>query len=175
VRLLERGRTGLDAHPPGDLAHRLEQRQGAVGAGDGLVGDCGDPGPDQVGGLLGIWREVEVGVEHLAFVELGALAGLGLLDLHHHLAFGEDLVGSGDDLGPGRTILGVVRADADPRAAFDPHGVAVLDQFLGALGRQPDAELLVLDFARAADQHGAISFGQVVTRDTTFAQLAGLA
>ena len=35
----ERGGAGLDRHAPGDLAHRLEQRQ-AASAGDGLIGNA---------------------------------------------------------------------------------------------------------------------------------------
>ena len=98
--------------------------------------------------------EVQIGVENLPFAQLRPLVRLRLLDLHHHLALGEDSVGRVDDLGSRRPVLRIVRPDADAGAAFDPHLVPVLDEFLGRLGRQPDAVFLVLDFARAADQHG---------------------
>ena len=88
-----------------------------------------------------------------------ALFGLRFLDLHHHLALGEDRLRGGDDRRAGSAVLIVAGADADPGAAFDPHLVAVLDQLLGAFRRQADPVFLVLDLARAADQHGCVSSG----------------
>ena len=116
-------------------------------------------------------REVEVGVEQLPGVELGALVRLRLLDLHHHLAFGEDRFRTRDDLRSGGLVLLVGGADAEAGAAFDPHLVAVLDELLGALGRQPDAVFLVLDLARTADQHGGPPLAATfVTSETGYAQ-----
>src|SRR4029079_13488017 len=55
--------------------------------------------------------------------------------------------------------------------ALDPHLVAVLDQLLGAFRGQPDPELLVLDLARAADQHRrSPPSPQFVTLDTKAVQ-----
>src|SRR5690606_19790782 len=96
--------------------------------------------------------------------------GLRLLDLHHHLAAEEDRFGAVDDLGAGGTVLVVVGADAEPGTGLDPDRVAALDQLLDALGRQPDAVFLVLDLARAADQHGLSPPVRVVTPATIAAQ-----
>ena len=56
VGFLERGGAGLDRHAARDLAHRLEQRQGAARTGHGFIGNRGDAGLDQIGGLLRIGR-----------------------------------------------------------------------------------------------------------------------
>src|SRR5690606_11258699 len=128
-----------------------------------LVGDSRDARLHQIGGLLRIGREVAVGVEDLALAKLRALVRLGLLDLHHHPAFGKDPVGRLDDLRTRRAVLLVVSADAAARAALDQDRVAVPDQLLAALGRQSDAIFLVLDFAGAADQHGHSPLAGLVT------------
>ena len=62
VGLFQRGCPGLNAHPACHLAHRLEQRQGVAGAGDGFIGNGRDAGLHQIGCLLWIGGEVEVGI-----------------------------------------------------------------------------------------------------------------
>ena len=62
-------RAGLRGDSSGDLAHRGEQREGAVGGGDGLVGDGGGPRRQQrVGAVLG-GGEVQVGEQHLILAQ----------------------------------------------------------------------------------------------------------
>src|SRR3546814_10815462 len=74
------------------------------------------------------------------------LDGLGFLDLHHHLAGGENLFGGLDDLGARLDIEAVVRADPFARAGLDEHAVAVDDEFARAFGGQADAIFVILDF-----------------------------
>ncbi len=92
--LLEAMGAGLDRHAACNLAHRRQQRQAAARAGHGLIGDADGARLDQVLGLLRIGREMEVGVEDLAFAQHRALDRLRFLDLHDHVGLGEDLGGS---------------------------------------------------------------------------------
>ena len=87
----------LDRHPPGDLAHRLEERQRAVARGHRLISDAGRAGLDQALGLVGIGGEMEIGEEQMARLQQGDLARLRLLHLHDHVGLGEDLGGIGGD------------------------------------------------------------------------------
>jgi hypothetical protein len=98
VRLLQAVRTDLHRHSAGDLTHRREQRQRAVRRGNRLVRDASGARLDQCLGLLRIWREMQVGVEHLALVQLRALLRLRLLHLHDHLGLVENLLGRRRDL-----------------------------------------------------------------------------
>ena len=71
LRALERMGAGLDRHASGHLRHRGQQREPAALVGDGLVGDAGRAAGDEVAGLVGVGREVEVGEQHLARVAGG--------------------------------------------------------------------------------------------------------
>jgi hypothetical protein len=152
--LFQCGGAGLHAHATGDLAHRLEQRQRSARTGHGLIGDAGHAAGEQFPGLFGIRCQVEVSVKDLAFAQASAFDRLRFLDLHHHFAFGKDDLGSVDDLGASGDILRIGGADSGTGLGFDPHLVTVVDQFAGALGREADAILVVLDFLRATDAHG---------------------
>ena len=122
--LLEIMGADLDRHPPGDLAHRLQQRQRAVIGGHRLIGDAGRARRDQALGLLGIGREVEIGEEQVARLEQGDLLRLRLLHLHDHVGCGEDLGGAGRDASrrhrhsPGRRS----RCRARPWSRRSPRG-----------------------------------------------------
>jgi hypothetical protein len=94
MRLLQAVGAGLHRQPAGDFRHRRQQRQPPFGCGDGFIGDAdGAAGVDQVGTLLGVGRQVQVGVQDLPLAQHRALAGLRLLDLDDHLGTGEDLLG----------------------------------------------------------------------------------
>ena len=84
-RLLQVRRADLRGHAAGDLGHRGEQRERAVGQLDGLVGDADGARADEADGLLVVGGEVQVGVEDLAGAQLRDLDGLRLLDLDDHV------------------------------------------------------------------------------------------
>ena len=81
VRLLERPGAHLRGEPAGDLAHRREQRQLAVGRLDRLVGDRGDAGPDECPRQRLVCRDVQVREERQALAEPAVLLGDRLLHL----------------------------------------------------------------------------------------------
>jgi hypothetical protein len=120
----------------------------------GLVGDSSDPAFDQLAGLLGVGGEVEISVEDLPFAEHRALDRLRLLDLDDHFGAVEHRLRVGLDDRAGRLVVAVAGADAQARAALDPDLVAVRGELARALGRQPDAVLVVLDLADGTDAHG---------------------
>ena len=68
VLLLQATRADVRRHAAGDLRHRREQRQRALRAGHGLVGDRGHARRHQVLGLLAVGREMQVGEQDLAGV-----------------------------------------------------------------------------------------------------------
>ena len=112
------------------------------------------PDAKQPLGLLRIGREMEIGVEDLAFAQLHPFGGLRLLDLDDHVGLGEHFFGGLGDAGAGGAVGVVVGADAGACAGLDQHFMAVRDIFAHRARRQPDAVLVVLDFLRAADAHG---------------------
>jgi hypothetical protein len=57
---LQRACGGLDSHPPGDLAHRGEQRQLAVGSLHGLIGDGVDLLVEQELGELLVGGQMQI-------------------------------------------------------------------------------------------------------------------
>jgi hypothetical protein len=142
----------------------------AARAGDRLVGDRGHATIKQIARLIGIGGEVEIGVEDLALAQFLALFGLRFLDLHHHLALGEDRVRPVDDFGAGGHILLVRRVDAEARTALDPDFVALAGQLVGAFGRQADTVFVILDFLGATDAHGILLLGPSVTTATVWRQ-----
>ena len=119
MRLFERSRAGLNRHAPRNLAHRFEQRQAAMRAGDGFIGDAHRTRFHQVARLVGIGGKVEIGVEDLPFAEHRALTRLRFLDLYHHVALREDFLGGLDDFGARLDIIAIMRTDARTRAGLD--------------------------------------------------------
>ncbi len=130
----------------GDLAHREEQRVGAVRELDRLVGDRPDVGGEHaLGEVLGVGRgQMQVRVEDLALLEHGPLDRQRLLDLDDHVGPGEDLFDLGQR-GAGGLVGGVLEAAADACALLDEDGVAGAHELLDAVRRDRDAVLLVLD------------------------------
>ncbi len=100
---------------------------------------------------------MQIGEQHLAFLEHGPFLGLRLLDLDDHLSAVEDLRGGADDLRPGGLIVGVLRADPDTRVGFDDDIVAVVNYFLDALRREPNPVLVDFYFFGNAYQHDSTS------------------
>ena len=170
MRLFQRRSASLDAHPTSHLAHRFEQRQRTALPGDGFISDGRYARLDEIGGLLGVGSEVEVGVEDLTFAQFGAFDRLRLLDLHHHLALSKNRIGSVDDLRASGDILFVGGTNAEAGTAFDPDLVPAHDQFASAFRRQADAIFVVLDFLGATDAHGGLLVGALVTSETSLPQ-----
>ncbi len=152
-RLLQVRRADLCGHAAGDLGHRGEQRQRAVGKLDRLVGDAHGAGAEEAHGLLVVGGEVQVGVEDLAGAQPLDLDRLRLLDLDDHVGASEDLVGGVDELGTGGDVLGVGERGAVAGGLLDENRVAVRDELARAARRHADAELVVLDLLGHSNDH----------------------
>ena len=143
----------LRREPAGDLGHRGQQRQRAVGQLDGLVGDRGDAGVDQRIGALARGGQVQVGEQRLPGSHPVVLLGDGLLDLQDQLTGGPHLVGGVQDGGAGALELLVGDRGAEARVPLDVDLMAVQAQLVDARRRDRDPELVVLDLAGDADLH----------------------
>ena len=150
---------GLYGHAPRHFAHGRQQGQAVIGTGDGLVGDGDTTGIQQRPGLPRVGCQVQVGKQHLALPQHGALPGLGLLDLDHHLGPFEHLGGAGDDLGPGLPVQLVAQAYALPRAALHDNLVPVVGQLVDTARGQADPVFMGFYFFWYTDQHGVSSLG----------------
>ena len=153
VDLFQMVRAGLHRQSPGHLGHRRQQRQAAIGRGDGFIGDAGGAGGDQVARQLGIGREVEIGEEQLSRPQQRPLRRLGLLHLDDQLGGGEHRLGRGGGLGADGAIGLVIGADAGAGVVLDNDAVTVVDELVDALGSEPDAVFVVLRFPGNADDH----------------------
>ncbi len=76
----------LRRHAPGDLRHRRQQREAAVGRGDGFVGDAHRLRVAHGVGQRLAGGEVEVGEEHLPGAQQRILLRLRLLDVQQQVA-----------------------------------------------------------------------------------------
>src|SRR6516225_2759806 len=112
-------RADMRRHATRDLRHRRQQRKRALGRRHCLVGDGDDAGRHEVGGLLRVGRQMQIGEEHLPGSELLALRRERLLDLHDQVAARIDLIGVGHDFGPDRAVIGIVETGSQPGALFD--------------------------------------------------------
>jgi len=153
IGLLQRPGADLRRQPPGHLGHRRQQRQAAHAVGDRLVGDAGGARGDEVAGLVGVRREVQVGKEDLALAQHLALDRLRFLDLDDHVGGGKDLGRGGKDGRAGRGVIGVGKAGAKAGAGLDHHVMAVVHRFARRIRGHADAKLLRLDLFRASDLH----------------------
>jgi hypothetical protein len=145
-------RTHLDGQPAGHLGHGREQGQGAAFL-DGLVGDGGDAGVDELLGQLGLGGEVQVGEEDQALAEAVVLGLDGFLDLHHHVGAGPDLVGVGDDFCASDGVFLVGDAGTQARAALHQDRVAVGAEFVNAAAVMATRNSLFLISFGDTDDH----------------------
>ena len=100
-------RADLRGEPAGDLAHRRQQRQRAVGGLHGFVRDRGDARAHQRVGA-GLRRgQVQVGEQCLAPAHQLVFGLDGLLDFQQQIGLFPDVLGAGDDLGARRLEVGV--------------------------------------------------------------------
>ena len=139
---------------PGDLRHRREQRERALGARHRLVGNRDDPRGHQFGGLFRIGGQMQIGEEDLSLPELLALDRQRFLDLHDQLAAPEHLIGIRDDFRPDRAVVGIRNAGAQPGAPFNDDVVTVPGQLAHRRRHEAHTIFAVLDFLRHADEHG---------------------
>ena len=154
LRLLQRMRPDLRREATGDLGHRRQQRQAAIGAGHRLIGDAGRARGHEIARLLKIGREMQVGEQDLPAFQPLALLRQRLLDLHDHLGLSEDVGPAGHDPGAGAHVFLIRRAGAYAGRSLDDDLVPVMDE-LGDRGRgHADPEFVVLDFPGNADEHG---------------------
>ena len=100
--------TGLSGHAAGDLAHRCEQRQQAVGELDRLIGDGGGSRGDEAPGLIGVGGEVKIREDDVSRLEKLDLGRLRLLDLDDQVGFGKQVAGVGDDLSADTAVVVVL-------------------------------------------------------------------
>jgi hypothetical protein len=153
LRLHQAPRRHRHGHAPGDLAHRRQQRQAAIGRGDGLVGDGGAARGQQRLGQRPVGREVQVGEQGLARLQPPAFHRLRLLDLDDEAGVGKQRLDVGLDAGPGRDVKRVVEAGARPGPRLDHHLMSARDQLAHTRRRECHAVFTVLDLARYSDAH----------------------
>ena len=148
-------RGGLDGHPSGDLAHRGEQRELAVGGLHGLVGDGVDPPLEQELGEPAVGGQVQVGEQLLAGAEAVVLRGDGLLDLDDQVGGVEHPVGGRHDLGARGGVLVVGEAGSFAGTGLHDHLVTVVHQLHDTVRGERHPLLVVLDLGRHTDDDGA--------------------
>jgi hypothetical protein len=153
VRLLEIMRTRLHRHSACDFRHRRKERQASRRGSHRFVRNRHGAAFDQIGGLLGIRREMQIGEQNLPRLQHSALVRLGLLHLDDHFRRLEHVARGGGNLRSGTLIVIVGHADALPRIVLDDNLVAVCDDFAHGLRRKTDPILENLDFLRNADAH----------------------
>ncbi len=106
--------------------------------------------------LFEIGREVEIGEQDLPFAQHRAFDRLRFLDLHHHLASGEDLGRGRHQRRAGGGIGGIVGPDADTGTFLDDKFMAEGYEFPDTFRGQSDPVFMGLDFANGLNAHGTM-------------------
>ncbi len=88
---------------------------------------------------------MQIGEQHLAFAQHGALDGLGFLDLDDHVRPGKDFFRGVENRCAGRLVLGVGGANTDTGVGFNYHVVTVFDHFTNAGRGHADAVFVILN------------------------------
>ena len=148
---LEMRRPGDRRHPTGDLAHRREQRQGAVRQPDGLVGDRRRSAVDDRLGAVPVGGEVEVGEQHEPVAQARELLLDRLFHLADELGFAPELVRVGDDPGADPQVVGVGEGRAFAGGVLDEDGVARGDELAHARRGHRDPVFAFFQLPRDAD------------------------
>jgi hypothetical protein len=154
---LQRRRGRLNGKAARDFRHWSKQRQPAALVGDGFIRHGGNARFHKPLCLLGVRRQVQIGVENLPVAQLRPFLRLRLLDLHDHVRLRENIGGGLDDFCASGRIRAVIRANAQPRAALDNHLMPMRHIFAHRSGRKSNAVFVVLDFLGAADAHSCFS------------------
>lgn len=96
---------------------------------------------------------MQVGKEGLTRAQHGALDWLGLLDLDDHLGLGENLGGSGQNIGAGSHIICIAEANAVSGTALDENSVVSCCQFTYTGRNHAYAIFMVFYLFRYTDNH----------------------
>ncbi len=155
VGLQHRVRAHDGSEPAGDLAHRCEQREGAVRKLHRLVGDRGDAPVDECPRQRLVRGEVQVGEQDEPATEVAVLALDRLLHLEDEFGFLPGARGVGQDGRPCVRVQFIRDGRAASGAGLDEHVVPVGDQVVDAGRGDRHPELVVLDFAGDRDLHEA--------------------
>ena len=153
LRLFEVMGPRLNRHPSRHFAHRCEQGQSPFRAGNGLVGNGSSARSQQQFGLLGVGCEMQVSEQQLSRTQHVTLIGLRLLDLNHHVGACKNLLGTGNDMGARRLVIGITETNARAPVVLHPYLMAMTDQLTDPGRGHADAVLVVLNFPRNAHQH----------------------
>ena len=139
----------LGRQPPGDFAHRRQQRQAAVFQLHGFVGNGSGAGLQQGLSHLGIGGQVQVGEQHHVVPQEAEFLALRLLHLHHQM--GAPGVLTAHQLGSGCGEGLIADAGSRPGPGLDPHLQPLADQFPYGIGGEGHPLLIGLDFPGHAD------------------------
>ena len=159
LRFFQRMRAHLWGQPAGHFRHRGQQRQRAIGGGDGFIGNADRAGVEQLFGLRRIRGQVQIGEQDLTRAQLLALVGLRFFDLYDHVGAGEDFIGGVQQRGTGGDVVLIGQARAQAGTRLHHHLVAVMHQLMHRRGDQAYAIFVVLDFLGDADTHAGIPCG----------------
>ena len=119
----------------------------------GFVGQPHDFGLQQGLGEGFVRRQVQVGEQQQAGLEVPVFALQRLLDFDDHVGLFPDRR-HGQDAPAGGRIGCIVNTAAQARAGFHQYGMSAVSQSFDARGRKPHAVFIRLDFLGNADNHG---------------------
>ena len=155
---LEEVRAELRCHAPGDLAHRHEQWELAVGALHGLVRDADRARVEQRVGDLRVRGQVEVREQHESGAQVADLVGLRFLDLQDESRALPHLVGRRHDLGARAPVVVVADTGVVARARLDQDAHPVVRHLVHTVGSDRDAMFVGLQLARNTDDERTQNF-----------------
>ena len=138
--------------PPGDLAHRLEQRKLPLPVPQGFVGDALRAGLYERVGQLAVCGQVQIRIEDLAPSHAGVFRRERLFDLDEHVALGPHALGVGQGC-TGLPVFLVGKAAALAQTLLHQHPMPVPHVFRGVGGRHSHPEFALLDLLDAPDGH----------------------
>ncbi len=145
----------LDGHAAGHLAHRGQERMGAVFQRDGFVRNGHDLSFEHRLGQFPVGCEMEIREKYLSLADEIEFGRERLLDLHDHVGAAVDVGRVVNDLGSGLDIVIVEDAAARAGVRLDKDGVPSLSHLLDAHGKNADAVLVLLDLLGNTDDHGS--------------------
>ena len=141
-----------------NFGHWGQQRQAAVAICYCLICNCGTARCDQVVGLIGIGRKVEVCKQQLTLTQHFALTCLWLFDFDDHVGSGKDLFCRVDDRSTCCLVIRILKTRATSGAFLNDDAMAIVHSLQRGTWRHADAECLGLDLCWATDFHGARSY-----------------
>ena len=145
----------LGSHPAGHLTHGNEQRQRAVIALNGLVGNAGGTALQHGAGELFLAGEMEVGEDHLSLPHQGIFRGDWLLDLDNHVSLTIDVVDGGQQLRAHRHVVIVGETTALPGSMLHVDAVSTSYQLGDTRRCHAHTVLIVLNLLGNSNFHTA--------------------